>query len=194
MSRPIPQHGEPVNGDSFLDIVASVVSIMIIMVVMEGMRIKNAPVKVAIPTNPATKELEQRPGHRAIAARRHCNMAEETQHVQQELAARGLQRDVLATMVSAAEQEIQERRQTAGPRQAGQLRFRPRAVGSRSSNSTNSPAAATGGQPPAAPMVIESYPTPISRTVDGPEAHLLVSNGRVVFVPIRRCWSRSSRG
>ena len=41
MPRPIPQHGEPVNGDSFLDIVASVVSIMIIMVVMVGMKIKN---------------------------------------------------------------------------------------------------------------------------------------------------------
>ena len=55
MPRPVPQHAEPVNGDSFLDIVASVVSIMIIMVVMEGMRIKNAPVKVAIPANPAAR-------------------------------------------------------------------------------------------------------------------------------------------
>ena len=37
---------------------------------------------------------------------------------------------------------------------------------------------------PAAPVVVESYPTPISRAVDGPEAHLLINNGRVVFVPL----------
>ena len=34
------------------------------------------------------------------------------------------------------------------------------------------------------PVVVESYPTPMSRAVDGPEAHLLISNGRVLFVPL----------
>ena len=46
MRRSAPHHTEPVNSDSFLDIVASVVSIMIIMVVMVGMKIKNGPVTV----------------------------------------------------------------------------------------------------------------------------------------------------
>ena len=36
----------------------------------------------------------------------------------------------------------------------------------------------------APPVVVESYPTPISRAVDGPEAHLLVAHGRVVLIPI----------
>ena len=59
MRRPTAQLTEAVNSDSFLDIVASVVSIMIIMVVMEGMRIKNAPVKLSIPAHPARTALEK---------------------------------------------------------------------------------------------------------------------------------------
>ncbi len=37
---------------------------------------------------------------------------------------------------------------------------------------------------PAAPIVIESYPTPLSRAVDGPEAHLQIAHGRVAFIPL----------
>ena len=32
--------------------------------------------------------------------------------------------------------------------------------------------------------MIESYPTPISHVVDGPETHLMIAAGRVVFVPM----------
>ena len=55
MPRARTPSSEPVNSDSFLDIVASVVSIMIIMVVMEGTRIKNAPVKVSLAATPPRK-------------------------------------------------------------------------------------------------------------------------------------------
>ena len=112
MPRPIPQHGEPVNGDSFLDIVASVVSIMIIMVVMVGMRIKNTPVTVAIPANPVVTELEKEVATEQSLRGDMARIAEQTRGLQLEAARRGLQRDVLATMVAAVEQKIQERRQT----------------------------------------------------------------------------------
>ena len=48
----------------------------------------------------------------------------------------------------------------------------------------NSPAAAQLEKQPIDPIVVESYPTPLSRSVDGPEAHLLVANGRVLFIPL----------
>jgi hypothetical protein len=44
MAKAIRQEAEPVNADSFLDIVASVVCIMLIMVLMVGMRIRNMPI------------------------------------------------------------------------------------------------------------------------------------------------------
>ena len=184
MPRPIPQHGEPVNGDSFLDIVASVVSIMIIMVVMVGMRIKNAPVTVAITSNPAMTELAKDAATAKSLRTDVFKLAGETQQLQQEVARRGMQRDALATLVTAVEQKIQERRQKldAGKqanfdvaRGLSEAKFQLDQLHQQRQQA----ATAT-----AAPVVVESYPTPISRAVDGPEAHLLISNGRVVFVPL----------
>jgi hypothetical protein len=184
MPRPVPQHGEPVNGDSFLDIVASVVSIMIIMVVMVGMRIKNAPVTVSIPSNPAMKELEKDAAAEKSLRADVLSLAAETRQLQQEVARRGLQRDVLATMVTAVEQKIQERRQKLGTakqtdfdlaRGLSEAKFQLDQLRQQRDQAVTAPAA---------PVVVESYPTPISRAVDGPEAHLLISNGRVVFVPL----------
>ncbi len=110
-------------------------------------------------------------------------LVEETQQLQQEVARRGMQRDALATLVTAVEQKIQERRQKldAGKqanfdvaRGLSEAKFQLEQL----HQQRDQTATAT-----AAPVVVESYPTPISRAVDGPEAHVLISNGRVVFVP-----------
>ena len=95
-----------------------------------------------------------------------------------------MQRDALATMVAAVEHKIQERRQQLdGAKRAdfdlarglSESRFQLDQLVRQREQVENAPAA---------PVVIESYPTPISRAVDGPEAHLLVANGRVVFIPV----------
>jgi hypothetical protein len=184
MARPIAQHGEPVNGDSFLDIVASVVSIMIIMVVMVGMRIKNTPVTVSLPANPAAIQLEKDVAAEKSLRTDIAKVLDETRQVQQEAAQRRMQRDVLATMVKAVEEKIQERRQKLdGAKQAdfdlarglSEAKFQLEQLRRQRQQAADAPAA---------PVVVESFPTPISRAVDGPEAHLLISNGRVLFVPL----------
>lgn len=185
MRRSAAQQSEAVNSDSFLDIVASVVSIMIIMVVMEGMRIKNAPVKLAVAVSPAVTELKKEVATEQSMQADVFKAAEETHNLEQETAARGMQRDVLATMVSAVEQKIQERRQQLDgakradfdlARNLSESRFQLDQLVRQRQEVENAP-----GEP----VVVESYPTPISRAVDGPEAHLLISNGRVVFVPLQ---------
>lgn len=183
MPRPVPQQSEPVNGDSFLDIVASVVSIMIIMVVMEGMRIKNTPVKVAIPSASAAVDLEKDLAEEQSLRADIWKLAEDVRAVQRQAAARGLERDMLATVATAAEQEVAERRQ--GLSRVKQADFDVARALSDTQSELHRLALererAEGEAGP--PVVIESYPTPISRAVDGPESHLLITNGRVVFVP-----------
>lgn len=184
MPRPAPQNAEAVNSDSFLDIVASVVSIMIIMVVMEGMRIRNTPVQLSIPASPAALELEKEVAAEQTLRAEVWKEAEEVRGLQQEAATRGMQRDVLATMVSAVEHKLaQHRQQLDGVKQAdfdtakslSEMRFQLDEINRQRDQVENTQSA---------PVVIESYPTPISRAVDGPESHLMLSNGRVVFVPI----------
>jgi hypothetical protein len=184
MPRPAPQHSEPINSDSFLDIVASVVSIMIIMVVMEGSRIKNAPVKVSIPASPAVVALEKELAAEQAMQGDVLKAAEEIRNLEAETVKRGLQRDALATMVSATEHKIQQRRQHLDA--AKQVQFDL----ARSLSESRFQLEQTANQrqqvetAAAKPVVIESYPTPLSRAVDGPEAHLLIDNGRVAFVPV----------
>ena len=183
--RPIPQHAEPVNGDSFLDIVASVVSIMIIMVVMEGVRIKNAPVTVALPATPADAELEKDLAAEQSLRGDVWKMAEEIRGVQREAAvhgaaARSARHDGLGGRAPGSRAAAAARR-----RQAGRFRFGPKHRGIEVPTRSTCPRAPAGGRtPPGQPVVVESYPTPISREVDGPEAHLMISQGRVVFVPM----------
>jgi hypothetical protein len=184
MPRPIPQHGEPVNGDSFLDIVASVVSIMIIMVVMVGMRIKNAPVTVSLPTNPAMTQLEKDVAAEKLLRADVFKLVEQTRQIQQEAAQRGLQRDVMATMVTAVEQTIQDRRKKLDSAKQGDFDLARGLSEAKFQLDQLHRQRQQAADTPAAPVVVESYPTPISRAVDGPEAHLLISNGRVLFVPL----------
>ena len=82
-----------------------------------------------------------------------------------------MQRDVLATMVSAAEHKIQPA--AAEARRAKQADFDL----ARNLSESRSQLEQLAGQrkevenASAPPVVVESYPTPISRAVDGPEAH-----------------------
>jgi hypothetical protein len=184
MSRPVVQHSEPVNGDSFLDIVASVVSIMIIMVVLEGSRIKNAPVKVSIPANVPSAALGKELAEEQSLRQDVLKTDDEIRNLEQETVRRGVQRDILATAVSAAEQKIRQRRQKLDAvkradfdlaRGISESRFQLDQLGEQRKQAENATAA---------PIVVESYPTPISRAVDGPEAHFVVANGRVTFIPI----------
>jgi hypothetical protein len=184
MSRPIPQQSEPVNSDSFLDIVASVVSIMIIMVVMEGSRIKNGPVTLSIPVDPTVVALEKELDAERSMQGDVAKAAEEIRNIEQETARHGMQRDVMATMVATVEQKLQQQRQRLdGVKQAefdlarglSESRYQLEQLTKQREQVENTPAA---------PVIIESYPTPISREVDGPEAHLLVAGGRVIFVPV----------
>jgi hypothetical protein len=185
MPRPIPQHGEPVNSDSFLDIVASVVSIMIIMVVMVGMRIKNAPVAVAIPSNPAINELEKEAAAEQSLRTDIAKITEQTRSLQVETAQRGLQRNMLATMVTAVEQKIQERRQKMDATKQGDFDLARGLSESRFQLDQLNRQLEQAANASAAPTVVESYPTPLSHAVDGPEAHLLIANGRVIFIPLQ---------
>lgn len=184
MARRVPQHSEAVNSDSFLDIVASVVSIMIIMVVMEGTRIKNEPVKVSIASSPAAIELEKDVATEQAMRGDVMKASEEIRNLEQETVTRCMQRDMLATMVSAVEHKIQERRQKLdGAKQVdfdlarglSESRFQLEQLGREREQAEKA-----SGEP----IVVESYPTPISRAVDGPEAHLMISNGRVLFIPL----------
>jgi hypothetical protein len=181
---------EAVNADSFLDIVASVVSIMIILFVMTGLKIKNTPVQVtAAISAAAAKSGAEWAGDLAAehAAREEVlQTARQVQEVQSEALRRQQERDMLATAVAAiqrqtegTEQQLSARSQQDYDLERGILDARLRLSDLESQRWTIASA-------PAAPVQIESYPTPLSRAVEGHEIHFQLRRGRLALIPLDR--------
>ncbi|HEX4131605.1 MAG TPA: hypothetical protein VHZ24_16320 [Pirellulales bacterium] len=184
MSRNKRYDEEAFGSDSFLDIVANMVGILIILVMIAGLRAKQAPEFDAQPTDEqrnALAELENEAG--ALAGEVRSRLAEVEQ-----LAAIGrsreLERDSLLYLSAQAKHLLGEKRNTLGSRERDEFDLR-RKVAERETMLTK---LTRGLQDAAATEVtavkIENYPTPISRTVHGHEAHFQLKHGRVVFVPI----------
>ena len=184
MPRFRKENTEAVNPDSFLDIVASVVSIMIIMVVMEGSRIKNAPIQAAIQSDPVTAELEKDLHEERSLEGDIINSAEEIEHLKRESAARCLERDMLATAASALEQKVESHRRQLDEQKLQRFDLARSSSEARFQFDELARARQLAETAESAPIVVENYPTPISRQVDSNEAHFQISGGSIVHIPL----------
>jgi hypothetical protein len=191
MSR-TTEHEEAVNADSFLDIVASVVSVMIIMVMMTGLKIKNTPPEAALTGEVARaagdlaqKQADEQSLHGEIDA-----LQKQMNEVKAQTAVRQRQRDILALAVTGLDQELRGARQAANPRpptgdfaaQVADARNRLEILNRQREALENSQTAA---------LQIESYNTPLGRTVVGREVHFQLKNGRVAYVPLNELAERA---
>jgi hypothetical protein len=186
MPRPIRQEAEPVNADSFLDIVASVVCIMLIMVLMVGMRIRNTPVDPMLTPEAvqAGTALENVLADERSLRGDVAKIAYEIEGLEQQTTARTLQRDVLATGVAAMERELGARRsQMDAQTQAGFDAARSLTEARRQLDDLRERRSRVQSSRPE-PIVVESYPTPIGRAVDDDEIHFHLRQGRVAHVPV----------
>ncbi len=187
MSRAAQPETEAINTDSFLDIVASVVSIMIIMVLMTGLKIENTPVHPALlaaaiersdmpsagdaaieqalqgEQNRATGEIER-------LRRKATDVREECDELVQAVASLEERDRSIGQYLDKQSQEGAEVKRRIGEArsQLDEFHRKERAVESA----------------PGPTVAIESYPTPLSRDVDGHELHFHLRAGRVAFVPM----------
>ncbi len=186
MPRVVVPETEPVNADSFLDIVASVVCIMLIMVVMVGMRIRNTPVDPML--GPGAEEAHAAL-EAAVAAERSLRdemdkILREIRNLEEATAIRALERDVIATGVAALERELAQRRSEMDAR--AQARFdltRQLSEARRRLDELRDQQRRVQTARPEA-IVVESYPTPLGRAVDDEELHFHLRQGRVAQVPV----------
>ena len=181
------QHDTENTGqDSFLDVVANIVGILIILVMVVGVRAKNAPL-LAVPTEKTqqtTVALERELATEQSFRRDVLQAAEQIQSVREEALARLAHRNALATVVSAWRQKIDTRRDKldAQARQGFDMARELDAARVKLARAHQDRAGLDAAK--RQPVRIESYPTPLSRTVDGPEAHFQLLGGRVTFIPM----------
>ena len=181
--------------DSFLDIVANMVGILVILVMMVGVRVKNAPVAaIRGPAQPVRSALEQELEQTAATEKSVRDdvwaVAEQMEAVKLQGIVRQQQRHMVAMQNAALEQQIEARRRQMNAqsrdrfdlkRSLSEMQLR---LESLEGHQRQVEAAKT------APTVLESYPTPLSRTVDKDEVHLQLLGGRIVPIPIGELTAR----
>ncbi|OHB71963.1 MAG: hypothetical protein A2V70_02935 [Planctomycetes bacterium RBG_13_63_9] len=186
MPRPTRQDADAPSHDSFLDIVANMVGILIILVMVVGIRAKNAPVLASLPrrAGPAELELEQQKVIEESTREDVFKAANEIRRLQNVAILQGGQRDALATMLAAAEHQLQSGRQQmdTGAQETFDLRQRVSESKLKLEQLRDQRLWAETTRSEA--TVVESYPTPLSRTVDGRQAHYQLRGGRIVPIPL----------
>jgi hypothetical protein len=188
MVRRREQETEAINADSFLDIVASVVSILIILFMMTGVKIKNTPVDLAAGlSSAAAKTGVELAGD--LAAERTMRQevlktARQVQEVQSEALLRQQERDMLATAVAAIQRETLGKKEQLSAKSQQDTELDRAILDARLRLSDLQSQRRTIESAPAAPLAIESYPTPLSHEVEGHEIHFQLRRGRLALIPL----------
>lgn len=186
MSHDGSSGNEPINADSFLDIVASVVSVLIIMVVMTGLKIKSSPV-------PEAMAVGAIPVGRVVTS----NLTEE-RTVQEEIRKTDKELQTLQQMASDRSRQCTELAQAMGARaERSQMLRQQVAITSQQADALNRSLAEANGafatgqrelteveNAPGPWVQVECYPTPLSQAVNKQEVHFRLHNGQVISVPI----------
>lgn len=188
MSRHSESETEAVNADSFLDIVASIVSIMIIMVLMTGLKIKHGPVTAAMIAE-ASKGVAQGDLGPALATEQSLRgdvlkLVTDMEELKRVTAVRQQQRDLLAVAAVALEQQTQSTERDVTSRSQDEVALGRQLGEARSRLDDLNRARMTIDSAPPPTESVESFPTPIGRTVDDREIHFQLHGGRLIYVPM----------
>ncbi len=176
---------EPIGQDSFLDIVANLVGILIILVILIGARAKGAWVEAAI-HQAAEDEATSEPSLRASRAVE-ANINEldaQAKSLEQMIELRRLERERAHTLITAAQRQMEEERQRLDDEDRRQYDAQRELLASRAKlEETNRARRSLESAATRKVEIIEHTPTPLAKTVFTREIHFRLLGGRLVYVP-----------
>jgi hypothetical protein len=175
---------EAFGTDSFLDVVANMVGIVIILVMVVGMRVRHPrDESVAVPEVDLDTPT-------AMASRLEgdvLRLANETEQLTAEMAVRFAERSRLAMLASAREQALADAQARVDGRSQQDLELNRALAGLQANVDQLERQLEQAEQvSKAPPRTVETYPTPLSKTVDGHEIHVQVRAGRITHIPVDR--------
>ena len=179
---------EAVGQDSFLDVVANIVGILILLVMVVGARAALAPVSAtdepAKPAGPSAEELKAAV-HQAAKSRADVEeIIHRTANMHLESVRRDSERMRLQTLVSAVSAEIERQRKelSAEQQQDFDLRRQLAEANIKLEDLTRRELGMIDVTPEV--QQVKSLPTPLARTVSGDEIHLRLAHGHVAVIPL----------
>ncbi len=193
MPRIRPKETATGEHDSFLDIVANIVGILIILVMVVGVRAKNAPPPAAI-ADPEFQEkqaeLKRQLAIEQSLRRDVWKLAEQAQSIVAEAERRYIERAQMAAMVSAWQHKLETTRQKLDAQSTEHAQLRRALADAEAELARLQRQRQRVARSEPERKVIESYPTPISHTVDGNEVHFQLRHGRIAAIPLERLIER----
>jgi hypothetical protein len=173
---------ESAGTDSFLDVTTNIVGILIILVMVVGVRAQNPIVEPApaIESDEKITALSRQAAGVEYEVRR---LGEQTEAVEREIKTRSIERQALATMIAAAEKQIEDERARLDSSKQADFDLRRqleegRAMAAKAEGDLES---LKGIKAPV--QEVKHYPTPISRMVRGHEIHFQLTEGRITYIP-----------
>jgi predicted RNase H-like nuclease (RuvC/YqgF family) len=187
-----PPRAEATEGfgsDSFLDVVANMVGILIILVMVVGMRIrheaKGEPEPPAPEIQTAEKVLAPLRTQRERLQKDFDKLRDEMGKLYEISSMRYDEREQLGYDAAEAEEILKQRRArlASGEQEAFDIRQAVLMEETRLKDLEAKIRFLSAATPQAA-VKIKTYPTPLSRTVHGREAHFQLLGGKIVYVPL----------
>ncbi len=173
---------EHAGQDSFLDITTNIVGILIVLVMVVGMRAQN-PIVSATPA-PTTAELESLSKQAANIEYDVRRMGADITAIDQTAAAKNAARESLATMIAAAQKELDDQRAKLDAGKQADFDLRRQVDEDHELINRDTAELKELDSQKAPTIEVHHYPTPIARTVSGHEVHFQLSGGRITYVPI----------
>lgn len=186
MRRPIRANLEGPGQDSFLDTLTNTVGILIILVIVTGLRVKNFRAEVADgpASGPAVATLDEERTRLQKLSGEVIERMKQADQLRKETVVWQLQRAEQARFVALAEKEIAMRRAAldTDAQAVFDLQNQVHLAREELTELDRQRAALAGVKPE--PIIVESYPTPLSRPADGKELHIQLREGRVAVIPL----------
>lgn len=174
--------------DSFLDVVANIVGILILLVMVVGLRALREPQQqpsADVAVDETSKEDVESAYRYAVATQAEVrDLIIRTVNVHQEALLREQERTQLNTFVAAVAEEIDNRRSKLDVEQQRDFDLRRQLADAQLTlDDLGREQFALLSQAPEIEE-IENLPTPLAQTVTGKEVHLRLAGGHVAFIPI----------
>ena len=186
-----PRHETDAPGqDAFLDIVANLVGILIILVMIVGARAKDAMSERPDPPPSATTEPVEDDGIQILqstASGLETDIHKTQSKIdrqEQEIAYRRIERDQLLTLLTATEKELSNARKDLDAAQQDRLNVQQQVSAATRELAQVQQTLQAVAVETKAPIELKHLPTPMAKTVFGKEIHLRLKAGRLAHVAI----------
>lgn len=177
--------------DSFLDIVANLVGILLILIMVIGAQARDAMVEQVAPDPVATEERLEQPRRQLAAAQGSVkDLVAKIYQQESEIVFREKERAAVLHKVALVRQELLEMQsQLDGQKQQAFQRQSQRMALQREYESLTQQLTTVRSSEPEV-EVLRHIPTPLAKTVFGKEVHFRLSDGWLTYVPIEELVER----